>query len=142
MDFSGLPEGVPHVLDAKAKWDEGSPVFNGTRAVLAEVAPEVAARLRQAALDACRALRVRDYGRVDLRLTPAGNVYVIEVNASCYLERESEFAAAAAASGLDYPTRINRIAELALERYARRAGETSPVRRRRRRARRTQSTLQ
>jgi hypothetical protein len=72
---------------------------------------------------------------VDLRLTPAGDVSVIEVNASCYLERDSEFALAAAAAGIDYVTLINRIAELALDRHRRAAGEPSPVRRRRRRAR-------
>ena len=69
------------------------------------------------ALDAYRALRVRDYGRVDLRLTEAGEIYVIEVNASCYLEKPSEFAMAAAAAGLDYPALINRIVELAQERH-------------------------
>jgi D-alanine-D-alanine ligase len=135
MDFSGLPDGAPHVLGSRAKWDERSPEYQGTRAVVADVAPEVAARLRQTALDACRALRVRDYGRVDMRLTPAGAVYVIEVNASCYLERASEFALAASAAGIDYMTLISRIAELALERHRRAAGEPSPVRRRRRRAR-------
>lgn len=31
---------------------------------------------------------------VDLRLTDAGEVYVIEVNANCYLEGHSEFASA------------------------------------------------
>ena len=55
------------------------------------------------AVDAYRALRVKDYGRVDLRLTDTGEIYVLEVNASCYLEKASEFAMAAAASGLDYP---------------------------------------
>jgi D-alanine-D-alanine ligase len=72
--------------------------------------------LQKVALDAYRALRVRDYGRIDLRLTEAGEVYVIEVNASCYLERTGEFATVAAAAGLDYPALINRIAECALER--------------------------
>ena len=37
-----------------------------------------------------------DYGRVDLRLTETGEIYVLEVNASCYLEKSSEFAMAAA----------------------------------------------
>jgi len=59
---------------------------------------------------------VRDYGRIDLRLTEEGEVYVIEVNASCYLEKSSEFAAAAAAGGLDFPTLVNRVVELAVER--------------------------
>jgi D-alanine-D-alanine ligase len=116
MDFSGLPENVPHVLDCKAKWDENSRQYKGTKAVLADVPDELKAGLQKVALDAYRALRVRDYGRIDLRVTPAGEIYVIEVNASCYLERSSEFATAAAAAGLDYPTLIERIAEHALQR--------------------------
>src|SRR5919198_3318334 len=103
MDFSGLPEGAPRVLGARAKWDEKSPEYRGTRAVLADLPDELRARLQRVAVDAYRALRVRDYGRVDLRLTDTGDIYVIEVNASCYLERTGEFAMAAAAAGLDYP---------------------------------------
>ena len=86
------------------------------------------------ALDAYRALRVRDYGRIDLRLTETGEIYVIEVNASCYLEQTSEFATAAAAAGIDYVRLINRIADLALERHTRRTGEPTAPRRRRRRS--------
>ena len=71
--------------------------------MLAELPDELRARLQKVALDAYRALRVRDYGRVDLRLTETGEIYVIEVNASCYLEQTSEFAMAAAAAGIDYP---------------------------------------
>jgi D-alanine-D-alanine ligase len=135
MDFSGLPNGAPHVLGARAKWAEDSPEYRGTRAVLAELPDEVRARLQKVALEAYRALRVRDYGRIDLRLTEAGDVYVIEVNASCYLEEHSEFATAAAAAGLDYVQLVNRIADLAVERRTRRNGESSPRRRRRRPAR-------
>jgi D-alanine-D-alanine ligase len=116
MDFSGLPDGVPHVLDAKAKWDEKSPQYKGTRAVVAELPDELRARLQKTALDAYRALRVRDYGRIDMRLTEAGEIYVIEVNASCYLEQSGEFATAAHAADIDYPTLIQRIVECACER--------------------------
>jgi D-alanine-D-alanine ligase len=56
---------------------------------------------------------------VDLRLTDTGDIYVLEVNASCYLERSSEFAMSAAAAGIEYPKLIERIIELALERYKR-----------------------
>jgi D-alanine-D-alanine ligase len=117
MDFSGLPEGAPHVLDYKAKWDKRSPEFKGTKAVLPDLPEELKARLQKVALDACRALLVRDYARVDLRLTATHEVYVIEVNANCDLEKTSEFAAGALAFGLDYPTLINRIIELAMERH-------------------------
>ncbi|MDQ3207176.1 MAG: ATP-grasp domain-containing protein [Gemmatimonadota bacterium] len=117
VDFTGFPEGVPKVLDSKAKWDENSKEYKGTKSVLANLPDELRAKLQKVAVAAFRALRVRDYGRVDLRLTDTGDIYVLEVNASCYLERSSEFAMAAAAAGLDYPRLIERIVNLTLERY-------------------------
>lgn len=128
MDFSGLPEGAPHVMDKKAKWDEDSAEYRGTRVKVADVPDETRAKLQKAALAAYRALRVRDYGRVDLRLTEDGEVYVLEVNAGCYLAEPEEFAAGARAAGMDYPTLINRIVEDALARY----GNAKPGRGRRR----------
>jgi D-alanine-D-alanine ligase len=116
IDFTGFPEGVPKVMDSKAKWDERSKEYKGTRSVLAQLPDELRARLQKVAVDAYRALRVRDYGRVDLRLTDTGDIYVLEVNASCYLEKNSEFAMAAGAAGLDYPRLIERIVDLALAR--------------------------
>ncbi|MBA3760502.1 MAG: ATP-grasp domain-containing protein [Gemmatimonadales bacterium] len=117
VDFTGFPEGVPKVLDSKAKWDENSKEYKGTKSVLANLPDELRAKLQKVAVAAFRALRVRDYGRVDLRLTDTGDIYVLEVNASCYLERSSEFAMSAAAAGLDYPRLIEKIVNLTLERY-------------------------
>ena len=117
IDFSGLPEGAPRILDHRAKWVKRSAEFKGTKAVVADLAEDVRAKLAGVAVAAYRALRVRDYGRIDLRLTDEGEVYVIEVNASCYLEKAAEFAMAAAAAGLDYTALVNRIAALAVERY-------------------------
>jgi D-alanine-D-alanine ligase len=131
MDFSGLPNGKPRILGADAKWNEGSAAYKGTKAKVADLPDELKARLQKVAGDAYRALRVRDYGRIDLRLTPTGDIYVIEVNASCYLDQSSEFAVSASAGGIDYPTLINRIAELALERRGH--GEPAPRKRKKQR---------
>ena len=65
--------------------------------------PELKAKLQKVSVQAYRALRVHDYGRIDLRLTDTGEIYVIEVNANCYLEQDSEFARAAGELGIDYP---------------------------------------
>jgi len=124
MDFSGLPAGAPRVLDRRAKFEEDTAEFRGTRAVLAELPDPLRARLQRISLAAYRALRICDYGRVDLRLSDAGEAYVIEVNASCYLEEKGEFAMAARAAGCDYCALINRIAELAVDRFERR---TRPI---------------
>ncbi len=119
MDFSAMPSGSLHVLDAKAKWKKNSPEYKGSKSVMADVSPELKARLQEVSINAYRALRVRDYGRVDLRLTDSGEIYVIEVNANCYLEESSEFATAAKAAGIDFPSLVNRIAEMAIERHRR-----------------------
>ena len=118
MDFSGLPEGMPRILGSKAKWSPGSAEYKGTQAILPDLPDELRARLQKAAIDAYRALRVRDYGRVDLRYTETGDIYVIEVNANCYLEKSGEFATAAAAAGFEYPQLVQKIIDLAVERYS------------------------
>src|SRR5690606_4584729 len=117
IDFSGLKTGALRVMDSLAKFDETSDRFQGTKAIIADLEPEVRARLQKVSIEAYRALRVRDYGRIDLRLTDTGEIYVIEVNANCYLEQTSEYASAAAAHGIEYPDLLNRIAELAVERH-------------------------
>jgi D-alanine-D-alanine ligase len=119
MDFSGLPEGMPRFLDRKAKFSPRSKAYKGTKAVLAQIPDELQARLQKVSLDAYRAVRVRDYGRVDLRLTEAGEIYVIEVNASCYLEKDSEFAVAAKAAGIEFGDLVQRIVDLSMERFQR-----------------------
>jgi D-alanine-D-alanine ligase len=75
--------------------------------------------MQKVATDAFQALRLRDYARVDLRVTAKEEIYVIEVNPNCYLEKSAEFATAAAKDGIEYTTLINRILELANARYSR-----------------------
>jgi D-alanine-D-alanine ligase len=133
MDFSGMKDGSLKVMDQQAKFDESSDRFHGTKAIVPDLEPELKARLQKVSLDAYRALRVRDYGRIDLRLADTGEIFVIEVNAACYLEESSEFAMAAAAQGIQYPELLDRIAQLAIERWKHR----SRAQRRRKKARAT-----
>jgi D-alanine-D-alanine ligase len=117
MDFSGLPEGAPRIMSSRAKWNKRSAEYKGTEAKFADLPDEMKARVQKVALGAYRALRVRDYGRVDLRLTPTGEIYVLEVNASCYLEKDSEFAMSARGEGMSHVQLINEIVDLAVERH-------------------------
>jgi D-alanine-D-alanine ligase len=119
VDFTGFPKDQPKILDSRAKWNEASKEYKGTRSVIADIPDELRAKLQKVSVDAYRALRVRDYGRVDLRLTETGEIYVLEVNASCYLEEESELAMAAKAAGIEYPALIEKIVAAAERRYGR-----------------------
>jgi D-alanine-D-alanine ligase len=51
MDFSEMPEGKPHVMDAKAKFAEGTPEYQGTKPIVAKIEDELRAKLQQVALD-------------------------------------------------------------------------------------------
>ena len=75
--------------------------------------------MQAVAVESFNALRLRDYGRVDFRVTPDEKVYVIEVNPNCYLEQSGEFSRAAAESGLAHDALVARIVELAQGRYTR-----------------------
>jgi len=124
LDFTGYPEGKPKIASWAAKWgDDGDgkgDEFAGTKSIFPSDIPEdLTARIKQVAIDAFHALRLRDYARVDLRVTAKEEIYVIEVNPNCYLEEHSEFASAAAKEGIAYPALINRIVELAGARYSR-----------------------
>jgi len=124
MDFSGFPPDHPRIASWNAKWGEdgeGSGFeFAGTRSIFpTDVSEELVGKMQGIAVEAFNALRLRDYARIDLRVTDAGEIYVIEVNPNCYLERESEFARSAAEGGLEYSVLIARILELAVARYSR-----------------------
>jgi D-alanine-D-alanine ligase len=124
LDFSKFPKGLPKIASWSAKWgedgDEKGAEFAGTQSIFPTDLPdELAGRIKQVAIDAFQALRLRDYARVDLRVTESEKIYVIEVNPNCYLETKSEFASAALKEGIEYPALINRIVELASARYSR-----------------------
>jgi D-alanine-D-alanine ligase len=124
LDFSGFPAGRPKIASWEAKWgddgDETGAEFEGTKSVFpGDLSGELMERMQKVAVDAFHALRLRDYARVDLRVNAKEEIFVIEVNPNCYLEKSAEFATAAAKSGLEYPQLIERIIELASARYSR-----------------------
>ena len=117
IDFGALPVGVPQIVSYDAKWTTGSVDDLGTVPVLHPVLPNtVAARVRRAAAEAFRAVGVRDYGRVDVRLAPSGVPYVIDVNPNCDLSSGAGMARAAAAVGIDYPALVGLLVRYASRR--------------------------
>ncbi len=123
IDFGALPDDAPRIVSYDAKWTSGSADDLGTVPVLHPVLPNgVAARVRRAAADAFRAVGVRDYGRVDVRLGPTGIPYVVDVNPNCDLSSTAGMARAAAAVGIDYGSLVVLLVRYALRR--RRLGES------------------
>jgi D-alanine-D-alanine ligase len=117
IDFSNLPDDQPRIVSYDAKWNTGSVEDLGTQPVMhPDVPPAVAARMRKAATEACRAVGVRDYGRVDIRLSSSGVPYVIDVNPNCDLSPDAGYARAAQSVGIEYAALLRLLVRYALRR--------------------------
>ncbi len=121
IDFSDMPGDRPNIVSFEGKWVEDSVEYKGTRPVRCEgLSAELRATLAQTALRAFRAVGLRDYGRIDFRLSTSGVPYVIDVNPNCDLsDLAGGYSRAAKAAGLSYKELILSIAELAMTRQER-----------------------
>jgi D-alanine-D-alanine ligase len=117
LDLSKLPKGVPRIASQDVKFERETEAYKLTKSAIAEdLDEETEARLTETAIKAYRAVKLRDYGRIDMRLSSKGDVYVIEANPNPWLSSGQEFAMAARKSGLSYTQMIGEIVELAMAR--------------------------
>lgn len=82
----------------------------------AKIDASLAARMQELALAAHRALKLRDFSRVDFRLDAAGVPNCMEVNTLPGMTRTSLLPQSAAAVGIDFSTLCQTICDLALRR--------------------------
>jgi D-alanine-D-alanine ligase len=113
--FTEMPEGQPKFSTYKAKWDDAYRKRWGIKNIFAEPLPNgISQRITKICKATYRALRIRGYGRIDLRITPTGDIVILEANPNPNLDRDDEFAQSAMKAGFTYPRLIQRILNLAL----------------------------
>ena len=112
--FEHVPDEEPKFATAKAKWDESYRekwgIHNGPSAPLPR---GTSTRLFDIARKVYRLLKIRGPGRLDVRLTPSGDVVVMEANPNPSLARDEDFAQSALAAGLEYDALIQKILDTA-----------------------------
>lgn len=117
LDLSKLPKGMPKIAGQEVKWAKGTKAYEVTKSAAAENLDEdTIKRLQETAVQVYAALKLRDYGRVDVRLDEKGRIYVIEANPNPWLAPEAELAIAAGIAGRSYPELIGQVVELAMAR--------------------------
>ena len=117
LDLSKLPKGVPKIASQDVKFEKDTEAYKLTKSIIAEdLDEEIATKLTETAIKAYRAVKLRDYGRIDMRVSDKGEVYVIEANPNPWLSSGQEFAMAARKSGLSYTQMIEEIVDLAMAR--------------------------
>jgi D-alanine-D-alanine ligase and related ATP-grasp enzymes len=85
--------------------------------VPAKLEPAIAEKVRKLSLDAYHALGCEDFSRVDLFLTPAGEVFVNEINTIPGFTNSSMFPMMWKERGISFTQLITKLAELGTERY-------------------------
>lgn len=88
----------------RAKWSAKYRKDKGIANVVAkDVKEELLEKVLQAGVTTYQQLHLRDYARVDMRLTPDNEVYVIEANPNPFIAAGEDLPMAAAEAGIDYP---------------------------------------
>jgi D-alanine-D-alanine ligase len=122
IDFAGFPKDAPKLVTFASKWMESSAEFAGTPSVAARrTAPGVARAIRDTARAAWKAIGLRGYGRVDLRIAEDGAPRVLDVNPNPDISPDAGLSKAAERDGLSHEGLIAGIVETALRRARGRA---------------------
>jgi len=112
--FTKIPEDRPRFATFKAKWDEAYRQRWGIENIFAENLPNgMADRIGRVCKRVYRALHLRGYGRIDLRLTPDHRIFILEANPNPNLASDDEFAQSAMKAGYTYDTLVQQILRLA-----------------------------
>jgi D-alanine-D-alanine ligase len=111
MTFQNFTEGMPRIVDFKAKWEEGSFEYENTIRHFPgdKLNPVLRKRIMDAALKCWHVFGLKGYARVDMRVDHNDIPYVIEVNANPCLSPDSGVVAAITAAGIPFTEVVSRI---------------------------------
>jgi len=116
QDFSAAEDPLRSLLTYESKWMEDSFGYNEFKTICpAEISLEEEENVKKVAIEAFRAIGLRDFGRVDMRYRN-GIPYVIDINELPDLAPDSGFARSSETAGYTYDQMVDRILTLAMHR--------------------------
>jgi len=116
MVFGEVPEDEPKIATFKAKWDDKYRKKWGIQNVFAEgLENGVLKNLERICKKVYEFLYLRGYARMDIRLNPNNEIFLIEVNPNPFIAKDEDFALSAAKAGLPYEALIQKILNCGLE---------------------------
>ncbi len=117
LHFGKVAPGAPKIATEKMKHDADYQEKLGIEQSAAEgMTEEQSVAMGRITKRIYRILELDGYARIDYRLGEDGRLYFLEANPNPDIAGTEEFASAAEAAGIDYPTLIRRIVGLALSR--------------------------
>lgn len=109
IDLEDDPDAIQTVDDKKQKPRK--------KICPAEISPELADAMVRMSKDAFRALGLRDFARVDIRMDKDEKIYLLEINSMASLGVTGSYVHAAKVAGYDYTRLANMIVDIAAVRY-------------------------
>lgn len=117
LRFSNMPDGQARIATRKAKWD---PKYQEKHGIESGPAQDISLEVQQRIATICKrtykALGLSGYARLDLRLKPSGQPFVIEANPNPEIAKGEDFASAAAHAGFSYEELLQRIISIGMSR--------------------------
>ncbi len=114
MDFGNMPEEIAKIATSRVKWNSKYQKKHGITTRLADLDEPIQERISKVCKRVYRALNMSGYGRMDLRMTDSGEIYVIEANANPNIEFGEDFSESAEMVGISYEALLQRILNLGL----------------------------
>ncbi len=108
----------PRLATYRVKWNEEYRKKWNITFGFADLEMPIVKKIEHICKKIFRILQLRDYGRIDIRLTCDNKIYVLEANANPDLAFGEDLAEAAEKTGISYQNLIERIINSALKRYA------------------------
>ncbi|MCY1722347.1 ATP-grasp domain-containing protein [Prolixibacteraceae bacterium Z1-6] len=109
IDLEGDPDGIQTVDDKKHK--------PRRKICPAKLSPELAEKMQKISIEAFKALNLRDFARVDIRLDEDENIYLLEINSMASMGQTGSYPAAAKVAGYSYESMVTRMLDVASVRY-------------------------
>lgn len=106
----------PFLATYRVKWNAEYRKKWNIRFDFAELDSPIISRIERICKKVYRLLQIRDYGRIDLRLTPDNELVILEANPNPDIAFGEEVAEAAEKAGIPYENLIDRIVHFALRR--------------------------
>jgi len=113
--FENAPPEMPLVATEQAKWNVNYQKRWGiTTREADDLLPQQRNELSKLSERIYRVLGLTGYARMDFRLTPAGEIYLLEANPNPNIARDEDFALSARAVGIRYGDLLQKIINLSL----------------------------
>jgi D-alanine-D-alanine ligase len=109
IDLDGDPDAIQTVENKQSKPKK--------KICPANIPPDLAKKMQKTSIEAFKALNLRDFSRVDIRLDEDNNIYLLEINSMASLGETGSYPTAAKVAGYNFESLANKMLDIASVRY-------------------------